>query len=415
MYHIPVFDKVISSSMSPNRYVKLDKIQVCQLYKALALYGLGLIGASEFNNLTAIPVWVEVKTKGGGKQRVLKNKDILTGSERVRMRYVVQTSVDVILSFRGFIYYMIQNNLTKIKREDNLKIYKLAKRFQFHYHNLWVLPFMNEYGILNDEFIEKIKNYPPAVTPRIAEKILVENFYKLKSYIQQYAYRKLRFICDSNNMTLEDMCGPLEYIACHSCYNTIAMKRDLYLINSMKQSIHNEAINMIMFYTSDRRKRLSALEQTNTGASQINYGLGRGSTQFFNREFQNKIISTTSIGDDGEEGDLLEFKYGEDSSGEIEQKASLFFIHKRIQEDFGKNSVQERLAAILGNSSLPFVNWYNLTKRPDRDHSSVASIQECEGENFIKVMSDYFRMDLPKFQQLLLDFKPLYQEILSAE
>lgn len=62
-------------------------------------------------------------------------------------------------------------------------------------------------------------------------------------------------------MTLEDMCGPLEYIACHSCYNTIAMKRDLYLINSMKQSIHNEAINMIMFYTSDKRKRLSALEK----------------------------------------------------------------------------------------------------------------------------------------------------------
>lgn len=216
-------------------------------------------------------------------------------------------------------------------------------------------------------------------------------------------------------MTLEDMCGPLEYIACHSCYNTIAMKRDLYLINSMKQSIHNEAINMIMFYTSDKRKRLSALEKSNSGASQISYGLGRGSTQFFNREFQNKIISTTSIGDDGEEGDLLEFKYGEDSSGEIEQKASLFFIHKRIQEDFGKNSVQERLAAILGNSSLPFVNWYNLTKRPDRNHSSVASIQECEGENFVKVMSDYFRMNLPQFQQLLLDFKPLYQEILSAE
>lgn len=413
MYHIPVFDKVISGSMPPNRYVKLSKLQVCQLYKALTLYGLGLIGASEFNGLTTLPVLVTEKLKGGGERQVVKNKDILTGSERVRMRYLVQTSVDIILSFRGFIYYIIQNGLTKIEKSDNLKVYKLARKFQFHYHNLWVLPFINEFGLLNEDLMNKIKDCPPAVTPRMAEKILVENFYKLKSYIQQYAYKKLRFICESNNMTLDDMCGPLEYIACHSCYNTIAMKRDLYLINSMKQSIHNEAINMIMFYTSDKRKRLSAVEKPD--AVQINYGLGRGSTQFFNKEFQNKIISTTMIGDDNEEGDLLDFKYGEDNSGVVEQKASLFFIHKRIQEDFGKNSVQERLAAILGNNSLPFVNWYNLNRYPDKAHSSVASIQECEGEGFVKVLSDYFRMDLPQFQQLLLDFKPLYQEILSAE
>lgn len=416
MYHIPVFDRILSSSIAPERYVKLDERQLNIIYKALTLYGLGLIKAKPFNDMF---FYKEVDAKGKEKIR-----QILDGSERVRIRYLVQTDVGILLSLRGFIYFLVQNELFKIPEEKNNLIYFIAKKFGLGRENLWILEFMNEYGILNEDYIELIHSFPPALTPKQAKKICEIEFKTLKPYIETYAYKKLRFICDSNNLQLEDMYSPLEYVVCHSCYNTVSQKRGKYLVNSLKQSIHNEVINTIMFYTSKGRQRLNSVGKSPNAPRDGGY-LGRGTNTFYNMEFEN-IIKSVSISIEGtNDEDLLEFIGGEDNSGEIENRVCLYSLNQKVIDKYGKDSIQERIINVIENRNVGFVNWYNEINGTNL--KSVSDVQETEEENFkfsdkgdktaegnfLQLLSTYFEINLPDFQAIIAEMKPYYTELIK--
>ena len=395
MYHIPVFDKIISKAIDSERYVNFNEEQVNILYRALTLYGLGLIKAKPFNDML-----VYVDKKG-------KKRNLLEGNERVKIRYAVQIDTKVILSLRGFIYFLVQNNVFNIPEGNESKITALAYYFGLDVEDLWILDFIRNQKLLNKEYIELIHSFPPALTPNQAKKICTEAFKSLRGYLRTYAYNKLRFICSSNNLQIEDMFSPLEYTVCHSCYNTIAQKRGTYLVNSLKQSIHNEVINTIMFYTSKARKRLEGNKIE--GTEDYNYYLGKGSSEFYNTEFEN-IVRSINISIDGEGSeDLLEFIGGVDDSEKIESSASMYFLNKKILEAYGKNSLQYRFAKIVHNKNFDFLNWYNINK--GTNEASISDIQQIEGDEFPQLLCKYFNITKPDYEKLVQDMKPFYKDL----
>lgn len=80
---------------------------------------------------------------------------------------------------------------------------------------------------------------------------------KITSYMNKFAYRKLRFLSNSNNLELRDIIADLREKAVQAFYAITPFITPEHTINSIKRAIHNKGINLIKFYDANKRKRLN--------------------------------------------------------------------------------------------------------------------------------------------------------------
>ena len=78
-------------------------------------------------------------------------------------------------------------------------------------------------------------------------------------YVKWMVWSKLRFIVQGNNLHSTDLETPLMCRSIQAVYMSYPKCQDgLYLVNKSKQAIHNNAMNLIRYYTSDKRIRVKA-------------------------------------------------------------------------------------------------------------------------------------------------------------
>lgn len=370
-YQIPIFDRVIRKALGVKVW-SLPQREVLALYRAIVLYGLRLCSAKE-------------------SSRILR---FLHPGDRIRLREVITADVNLILSMKGFIHYLIQNRIYK-----RLDVIDAFKKFELPIC-ADLLNFLQDSKLL-DKYSCKIAAKPPALTPKQVEKICVQELKKLDKFTKNYAYSKMRFLTTSNNIDLEDIVMMLKYGTCHTCYNNIGEKRDLYLTNNLKSNISSAGINIIKHYTSNKRQRLI----------KVQVGDDENKTEYF----ENLIRSSSITNDQGEDdGDLLERVVSDNDPREhAERKASLYLQTKSIIRQYGENSPEHRLAEILDNNCKDFVDWYN--KSCNTKFTEVIEIQDDRGSGFLKVLQDYFNIRGDNFKSFLKTIAPRFVEVPEHE
>lgn len=90
-------------------------------------------------------------------------------------------------------------------------------------------------------------------------------FAPVQKYIKRKAYKKLRFICRSQNLDLADLQADLTIKAMNAYYKLMPCRLEpLHVVNYLKRSVHNAAINIIHANTSQKAGRL-VNERTSQG------------------------------------------------------------------------------------------------------------------------------------------------------
>lgn len=368
MYHIPVLDKVLKSSLKTYPYYLYKEEQINSLYKSILLLNMRFYSVNQFK----------------------KEISFLPKEDQKSLNENIRSNPNLMLNLRGFLYNIIQNNL--VKKEDILKSFKEFevsnnKSYFSTLQNLEIIPFIRNTGVLKD-YIQEIKSYPPALPPKEVKKLCVQEVKKITPYLKNYTYKKLRFLATSNVSTLEDLQSSLICDVCNSCYDLQGKYRGLHLTNSIRKTVTNLAINLIYYYTAKSRQQLVATDEG----------------------YSSKVVSLNVTNDNGEENSILNLIPSENPSQEIiERKSSLYFIKQRLVEKYGQESTLHRLAQILDNNCQDFVAWYNKQKKGS--FKEVIDIQEKEGNKFLFVLQKYFGKTKEEFNTFLINAKPQFIDL----
>lgn len=376
MYIVPVLNNVITKAVPLNTFYSLDTNKVKRLYEGIIKTSMGLCSASEFN--------------------VFAN--FLESSERKNLRHFIRTEPKLLLNLRGFLLYICQKKITLEK--EVLKAYRLfdvgeTKNLTETCQNLEILSLFKDLNIYSD-YKEKLDSYPEVLTPDKVKRLCQDELKKLNKFINNFTYRKLRFIASSNNMDIEDIANDIRFRVCTSCYFSQMQLRDLYLTNTLKSSISSYGLNLIKYYTTKDRQRLV-----------------RTISEDGEETFQNIVSSTTTSNDDGEESDLLNV-VGDPTNhyNSIERKVSFYFQKQKIKEQYGRESVHSKIVEILDNDCVAFVNWYNLQN--NTNVTQVIDIQEEEGKEFLKRVQEFVNIKKPSELQIVLStLKPRFLELIG--
>ena len=369
MYHIPVLDSILKKSLSEKPIYFYNSKEMENLYKAIILLSMRFYSVAKFKSSLSFLSKEDLKA--------LKNN--------------IWYDHSLLLNVRSFIYALIQNN---VKTDvDGLKLmvkFNLLDKNNYNSssQNLDLLRLIKDTGILNSHF-KQIQEFPEVLMPKEAKDLCQKEIKSLMPQIKNFTYKKLRFIANSNNCTIEDLHSSLVSAVCVSFYNLQSNYRGKHLTNFLKRVIKGTGNNLIKYYTAKSRQRLVSTEEG----------------------FTSKVVST-SIGDSDDEKDVLDFVGSEDTNlKDIELRTSLFFQKKQVQEKYGEKSNQARLLEILSNDSKDFVKWYNKWK--GTKFRNVISIQEEEDKKFLKVVRVYFGLDQNKWDALLKNIKPRIIDLLG--
>ena len=154
MYHIPVLDKVLKSSLKTYPYYLYNEEQINSLYKSILLLNMRFYSVSQFK----------------------KEISFLSKEDQKSLNENIRSNPNLMLSLRGFLYNIIQNNL--VKKEDILRSFKEFevsnnKSYSSILQNLEIIPFIRDTGVLKD-YIQEIKSYPPALPPKEVKKLCTQ-------------------------------------------------------------------------------------------------------------------------------------------------------------------------------------------------------------------------------------------------
>jgi hypothetical protein len=178
-------------------------------------------------------------------------------------------------------------------------------------------------------------------TPEKVEQACGHMLGTIQTYIEKFAYRKLRFLPKSNNLSLTDITGDLREKAVQTFYLVTPFLSEAHTINSIKRAVHNQGINCIKFYDAAKRKRLH------------NDGDGN---------YSNTIISTSAVsrnGDDSGEVDMLNsinsYKHLTDTRFlDLETRISF----DSLMTAHGQQPIKNRVLQLLAMQPNPkFVGW----------------------------------------------------------
>lgn len=369
MYHIPVLDSILKKSLSEKPIYFYNSQEMENLYKAIILLSMRFYSVAKFKS----------------SLKFLSKEDLKSLKNNIWYDH------NLLLNVRSFIYALIQN---KVKTDvEGLKLmikFNLLSKENYNCssQNLDLLRLLKDTGILNSHFKE-IQEFPEVLMPKEARALCQKEIKSLMPQIKNFTYKKLRFIANSNNCSIEDLHSSLVSAVCVSFFNLQGNYRGKHLTNFLKRVIKGTGNNLIKYYTAKSRQRLVSTEEG----------------------FTSKVVST-SIGDSEDEKDVLDFVGAEDNNlKDIELRTSLFFQKKQVQEQYGEKSNQARLLEILSNDSKDFVKWYN--KQKGTKFRNVISIQEEEDKKFLKVVRIYFGLDQNKWDALLKNIKPRIVDLLG--
>jgi len=195
----------------------------------------------------------------------------------------------------------------------------------------------------------------------------------IDEFIKKFVYRKLRFIAKSNRMELSDLENELRLKATQVFYYETPFKSEQHVINTVKRAVHHHGMNLIQYYTTQKRGRLVSVENGH----------------------QNMVQDIYSRNRDGEEFETPYQKDGEDVEG-----AMTLNISVRTLLDSVKGKKREDAIKLLMLEDHPeFVAYFNKTHARVRKYQHVEDIYRAQRSNqhFLELVRQYLDIESSTF------------------
>ena len=151
--------------------------------------------------------------------------------------------------------------LNGMKEKSKINYGKMLTQCDMNPANEILLRSLPEINFGARSLLGRVKEKPllmPSVIRQNCEKTMRD----IKPFISGLVYRKLHFIVKHNNYRHEDLIADLERKGVETYYRVTPFVTDLHRENSVKNSIHNQGMKEISFYTSKKRARI---EKTGEG------------------------------------------------------------------------------------------------------------------------------------------------------
>jgi hypothetical protein len=254
---------------------------------------------------------------------------------------------------------------------------KLAARYNISKRDAWlIVKLLSE----NEWFRREVKRFVRS-TPytlldleqRSIDAMFTRVFPTVLKYIKHITYTKLRFLVRSTNSDFSDFHSDLSAKLVQSFYSVIPTKMsDAHLINYLRRSVHNHAINMIKMGTTQKRGRLISTEADS-----------KGKRQFAMLCLSQNQLDLTSI---GETQDV-------DGEDESPNKFEIRFAISEVLDSMKLHSRKYRfLTLLLGSEDVEFSK-YLRTQGICRDEEDNVDVQNrvAPGE-YTKLVSNFLRV-----------------------
>jgi len=197
--------------------------------------------------------------------------------------------------------------LQKKKNKEKVDYSKLLRQNNMNPENEILLSSLDDISFGARSLLSKVKEDTLLLPYQIrnnCEKTMVS----IKPFIARLVYRKLSFICKHNKYDHTDLIADLARKGVETYYRVTPYVTDLHRENSVKSSIHNQAMKEISFYTSKKRARI---ERTKDG------------------EYSTKIDSIVDQNDKTLENKMVDAEW---------QTPTLNFELKRFVQQYNKNN-----------------------------------------------------------------------------
>lgn len=206
----------------------------------------------------------------------------------------------------------------------------------------------------------------------------------VKAYIKAITYRKLRFICKSQNVLPSDLEADLLCKCLQAFYKSVPTNMSVaHITNYLRQAAHNHAMNIIQSNTTEGRGRLISTNADNTQFSLLVVS-------------QNQILATTA------EGEQVQY----DSLGSYSSKFELEYSVKEVLEKYKhKKKAYTFLLILMGEVSADFTSWLqakSLCKAWEDNHDLQL---RSDAIVFNRYVSEYLNVAEAKANVFLLKIK----------
>lgn len=211
-------------------------------------------------------------------------------------------------------------------------------------------------------------------------------YHELMKHIRQKTFRKLRFLVNAENSEFADFNGELLYKAIKAYYLMVPTnKTQAHVLNYLRTTCTNHALNIIGAKTSDKRRRLN-----NTG--------GDG---FGGQSFSLTCISENQLAAiDGD--DLFSYEGTLNDVNQNDGNRLISELHfERVVELYGKSKIRRRaLLIISGHDDSRFTRYLQAREfiKPEEDCADF--VQRNKHENVVAHLADHFgvcKLRLTKF------------------
>jgi len=108
---------------------------------------------------------------------------------------------------------------------------------------------------------ENVSKVPIIFSPEEMREKCSQVLKDIDKFCMWHAYKKLRFIATSNNLSLEDLAFELKVKAVSCFYYKTVYLSNAHALNTVKRAVFNHGLNLIDFYTAKKRQRLVKTEQ----------------------------------------------------------------------------------------------------------------------------------------------------------
>jgi hypothetical protein len=190
-------------------------------------------------------------------------------------------------------------------------------------------------------------------------------------YAKKLTYSKLRFISKFDNLQLDDLTAELLHKSVISYYKLMpdSSKSTAHIVNYVKRSIHNHAVNTIKFYTSQRRGRLKGNKET-------------GYTLIASSQNQNQLLGVDA------DDDVLETA-GIDTSEQFFLTSSV----ESVLKQYPANSTRYRILYILmGGLDYEFTQFLHYKKYCRKRETNIQLQERTTNQAFNFIVAQYFQI-----------------------
>ncbi len=277
-------------------------------------------------------------------------------------------------------------HLCRIKKFDHDSLHALTKKMGVsvkdsnRIYDLWLSS-----PKFRSRVKQWVKNLPPEATydPTELEQDFAHEVYPvIMKKIKSLTYNKLRFIAKSSNIDLSDLHSELVLKSVQTYYKLVpSSKGVLYVINYLKQTIHNHAMNMINTATTQKSGRL------------VCTGLDMHNDRIFSlltvSENQMVMLSDNTDG----EGDMSyqnQLYCSNDPTEDLENEICM----STILDKYKRRTKKYRLLMILmGTYDEQFTEWLRNRKHCNQ-HEDNSDLQERLGTlEFRKLISQFLHIN----------------------